>query len=93
MNELRGLKLLGLPIRYKIVSALCNNKMTHAEIAQAVEKPLGVYSHLREMIEEGIVIKDESDPKDILYWTNPEAIQQIQEFLGRLVHACYNESE
>jgi hypothetical protein len=74
-------RLIGQQRRFQVLRLLCDREMSHEEICIALQKPMGVWKHLKAMVEAGLLIRTDITPRDIRYRANPQVLEDLSDSL------------
>lgn len=82
----RASKVLSYPLRIHILMELAQQPLTHTDLCERTHKPLGVWTHLQQMVASDLIkrIEDE-DGRYVVYGINKEVMAHYIEELAQLV--------
>jgi len=78
------LSIVGLGKRLDLLEALAEGPRTNSELTKESTFPLGVWGHLRQLVQVGIVKKEIYSTRNVLYRLNPEALHDLGEYFQSL---------
>ena len=76
-RDMKLLRLMGQERRFQVLLLLCKRQMSHEEICLALGKPMGVYKHLKGMVEAGLLIRTDITSRDVVYRANPKVLEDL----------------
>ncbi|KKN85817.1 hypothetical protein LCGC14_0276240 [marine sediment metagenome] len=76
-RDMKLLRLMGQERRFQVLLLLCKRQMSHEEICLALGKPMGVYKHLKGMVEAGLLIRTDITSRDVVYRANPKVLEEV----------------
>jgi DNA-binding transcriptional ArsR family regulator len=78
------LRMLALPVRRQIVEHLVDHgEANHAEMAEALHRPLGVWHHLQAMVQAGLLRRVEVSRRDIRYVLIPTPFASLADYASQ----------
>jgi len=86
--QTENFKMLGLPIRYLILTMIAEAGevgMTHYEVCEKLDRHLGAWPQLKRMTDAGLLIKITHDSRDVRYTMNHETFKEMRKALDNFL--------
>ena len=85
------LSIVGLDKRLDLLEALAEGEKSNAELVQQSSAPLGVWGHLQQLTEVGLITKIVYSSRSVFYRINPDAIEKLAAYFGGLLRVSTEE--
>lgn len=76
-KDMQLFRLIGQERRFQVLLLLCSDEMSHEDICLRLGKPMGVYKHLRAMVDAGLLIRTDITRRDIMYRADPKVLEDL----------------
>lgn len=83
-KDMKLFRLIGQERRFQVLLLLCDREMTHEDICLALGKPMGVYKHLKAMVDASLLIKTDITRRDVMYRANPKVLESLADRLTEM---------